>query len=84
MEFRRALPWAVATLFAPLYAAVSLTRHARLESAGFDLGIFEEAVRSYARLGAPVVALKGEGFNLLGDHFSPALAVLAPIYRLWP
>ncbi|MFE4513580.1 DUF2079 domain-containing protein [Kitasatospora sp. NPDC056783] len=84
MEFRRVLPWAVAALFAPLYAAVSLTRHARLESAGFDLGIFEEAVRGYARLGAPVVALKGEGYNLLGDHFSPVLAVLAPVYRLWP
>ncbi|MEV7939625.1 DUF2079 domain-containing protein [Kitasatospora sp. NPDC088264] len=84
MDFRRVLPWSVAALFAPLYAAVSLTRHARLESSGFDLGIFEEAVRAYSRLEAPVVALKGTGFNLLGDHFSPVLAVLAPFYRLWP
>ncbi|MEV7602411.1 DUF2079 domain-containing protein [Kitasatospora sp. NPDC089797] len=84
MDLRRVLPWSVAALFAPLYAAVSLTRHARLESAGFDLGIFEEAVRGYSRLEAPVVALKGTDFNLLGDHFSPVLAVLAPFYRLWP
>ncbi|WP_371516918.1 DUF2079 domain-containing protein [Kitasatospora sp. NBC_01300] len=84
MDFRRVLPWSVAALLAPLYAAVSLTRYGRLESAGFDLGIFEEAVRAYARFEAPVVALKGTGFNLLGDHFSPVLAVLAPFYRLWP
>ncbi|MFD7831539.1 DUF2079 domain-containing protein [Kitasatospora sp. NPDC059803] len=84
MDFRRVLPWSVAALLAPLYAAVSLTRYGRLESAGFDLGIFEEAVRAYARLEAPVVALKGTGFNLLGDHFSPVLAVLAPFYRVWP
>ncbi|MFJ7250519.1 DUF2079 domain-containing protein [Kitasatospora sp. NPDC098652] len=84
MDIRRVLPWSVAALFAPLYAAVSLTRHGRLESVGFDLGIFEEAVRAYSRLEAPVVALKGAGFNLLGDHFSPVLALLAPFYRLWP
>jgi uncharacterized membrane protein len=23
-------------------------------------------------------------FNLLGDHFSPIIAVLAPLYRIWP
>lgn len=24
------------------------------------------------------------GFNLLGEHFSPAVAVIAPFYKLWP
>lgn len=63
---------------------LSVPRQWRMETAGFDLGIFEEAVRGYARFGAPVAALKGTGFNLLGDHFSPLLAVLAPLYRLFP
>ncbi|WP_143200431.1 DUF2079 domain-containing protein [Kitasatospora sp. CB01950] len=64
--------------------ALSLPRHWRMQTNGFDLGIFEEAVRGYAYLGPPVVTLKGAGYVQLGDHFSPALAVLAPFYRLWP
>lgn len=41
-------------------------------------------MRAYADLHAPVVPLKGPGFNLLGDHFHPILILLAPFYRLWP
>ena len=67
-----------------LYAAVSLRRHALLRSTGFDLGIFEQEVRSYASGHWPTSTLKGPGFPLLGDHFSPITAVLAPAYRLFP
>ncbi|GAA2103320.1 DUF2079 domain-containing protein [Kitasatospora saccharophila] len=66
------------------YGTVAVLRQQRMETSGFDLGIFEQGVRGYAGLGAPVSALKGSGFNLLGDHFSPVLAVLAPLYRLFP
>lgn len=55
-----------------------------METNGFDLGIFDEAVRGYSRLGAPIVTLKGTGFNQLGDHFSPVLVLLAPFYRVFP
>ncbi|MGW4160705.1 DUF2079 domain-containing protein [Streptomyces sp. NPDC004788] len=55
-----------------------------MRTTGYDLGIFEQAVRAYAELRAPVVPLRGEGFDLLGDHFHPLLAVLAPLYRLFP
>jgi uncharacterized membrane protein len=50
----------------------------------WDLGIFEQAVRAYAHLRAPVVDLKGPGFHVLGDHFSPVTALLAPVYRVFP
>ncbi|MFJ8444285.1 DUF2079 domain-containing protein [Kitasatospora griseola] len=76
--------WLPAFVVALFQSALSLPRHWRMQTSGFDLGIFEEAVRGYADLGAPVVTLKGAGFVQLGDHFSPALAVLAPFYRLWP
>ncbi|MFF0298462.1 DUF2079 domain-containing protein [Kitasatospora sp. NPDC004614] len=66
------------------HLALSLPKHWRMQTTGFDLGIFEEAVRGYAYFERPVVTLKGAGFVQLGDHFSPALAVLAPFYRLWP
>ncbi|GLZ80236.1 hypothetical protein Afil01_50430 [Actinorhabdospora filicis] len=71
------------TLFA-LYTAVSVNRHRSMLTSGFDLGIFTQAVRGYAELRAPVAELKSPGFALLGDHFHPVLALLAPLYRLWP
>jgi uncharacterized membrane protein len=79
-----ALAWGLAALFFVLYAAISIRRHERIITAGYDLGIFEEAIRNYAHLHAPIVALKGPGYNILGDHFSPILVLLAPVYRLFP
>ncbi|AUG75073.1 hypothetical protein CFP65_0089 [Kitasatospora sp. MMS16-BH015] len=78
------LGWAVAGLFFALYALLSVSRHQRMLSAAFDLGIFEQAVRAYAHGQAPIVPLKGPGYDLLGDHFHPVLALLAPAYRLFP
>ncbi|MGW6565480.1 DUF2079 domain-containing protein [Streptomyces sp. NPDC054975] len=78
------LPWAWAAGLCLLYATVAVRRHQLLRTTGYDLGIFEQAVRAYAELRAPVVPLRGPGFNLLGDHFHPLLAALAPLYRLWP
>ncbi|MET9428893.1 DUF2079 domain-containing protein [Streptomyces sp. NPDC003036] len=80
----RLLAWGWAAALCALYATVAVRRHQLLRTTGYDLGIFEQAVRAYAELRAPVVPLRGEGFNLLGDHFHPLLAVLAPLYRLWP
>jgi uncharacterized membrane protein len=67
-----------------VYSTFSLVRHWRVESTGYDLGIFDQAVRAYAELRAPVAPIKGPGFVLLGDHFHPILVLLAPFYRLWP
>ncbi|MEV7390431.1 DUF2079 domain-containing protein [Streptomyces sp. NPDC091215] len=76
--------WAAAVLLFAAYGAVSLRLHQRMLTTGYDLGIFEQAVRSYAHGHLPVAELKGPGFPLLGDHFSPVLATLAPLYRIWP
>jgi uncharacterized membrane protein len=82
--WERALPWVMALVFAVLYATVSVARFDRLETRSFDLGIFEQAIRHYAHLQAPIVDLEGAGHNFLGDHWSPAIAVFAPFYRLFP
>lgn len=71
-------------VFGALYAALSLVRYHRFELASWDNAIFEQAIRGYAHLGAPVVDIKGPGFNLLGDHFSPVLVLVAPFYRVFP
>ncbi|MEU3712388.1 DUF2079 domain-containing protein [Streptomyces catenulae] len=77
-------PWWLAALLFAAYATLSLLRHLTMGTASWDLGIFEQAVRGYAHLGAPIVDLKGPGTNILGDHFSPVLILLAPLYRLLP
>ncbi|GES28511.1 DUF2079 domain-containing protein [Streptomyces angustmyceticus] len=76
--------WTVTAVFFAVYTVVSVLRNDRMLNAGYDLGIFEQAIRAYAHGKAPVVELKGPGFNLLGDHFHPILALVAPVYRLFP
>jgi uncharacterized membrane protein len=88
MTARRGVPflwplgWAV--ICGGLYAVVALTKFARADVASYDTAIFEEGVRGYAHGGWPIVPIKGAGYNLLGDHFSPAIALVAPFYRAFP
>ncbi len=84
MTVMRRAPWPLAFVMLVAYAALSVVLHLRLLSTGFDLGIFEQAVRKYSELQIPVSELKGPEFNLLGDHFHPILALLAPFYWLAP
>jgi uncharacterized membrane protein len=69
-------------LFA-FYAVYSISRWTTYLASGYDLGIFDQAVRAYSHFKAPVVALKGPGYNVLGDHFHPIIAVIAPLYWIW-
>ncbi|MER7671664.1 DUF2079 domain-containing protein [Kitasatospora sp. NPDC096128] len=78
------LTWGLAAGFAALYTCVAVNRHRRGLTKAFDLGIFEQAVRAYAHGRAPIVPLKAPGYDLLGDHFHPLLAALAPAYRAFP
>ncbi len=65
------------------YSTYAWVRHLRFVTTGFDLGIFDQAVRAYSRFQAPIVPLKGPGYHLLGDHFHPILALWAPLYWVW-
>jgi uncharacterized membrane protein len=56
----------------------------RYDSPSWDLGIFTQVVQQYARLQPPIVTIKGADYNILGDHFHPLLAILAPFYALFP
>ncbi|WP_374935436.1 DUF2079 domain-containing protein [Streptomyces resistomycificus] len=77
-------PYLLAVVLLAAYATLSVARYRHLATRSWDLGIFEQAIRAYAHLRAPVVDLKGPGFNILGDHFSPVTALLAPAYRIFP
>jgi uncharacterized membrane protein len=77
-------PWVLATALAVVYCVISISRLQRYATRSWDLAIFEQVVRGYAWLEGPIVDVQGPGANFFGDHFSPALAVLAPLYRLLP
>jgi uncharacterized membrane protein len=63
--------------------------HYRFLTASYDLVIFDQAVRSYAHFQPGISIIKGlhnfgnPNFSVLGDHWSPILAVLAPLYWIF-
>jgi len=74
---------AITTAALAFYLIHSLIDHERYLSTGYDLGIFDQAVRAYAHFQAPLVPLKAADYNIFGDHFHPIIAVLAPLYWIW-
>ncbi len=64
-------------LLATLYTAVSFQQYNRMDSFIFDLGFFESVVRDYAQGHLPEVPLTDTTNAAL--HFSPILALLAPL-----
>ena len=79
---RRAPAWIWVAAYAVLLAALAVRKHAALESHGSDLGIFVNLFWNLTH---------GNGWyngmlerNFLGEHFSPLLVLIAPLYRIWP
>ena len=75
--------WALFVGAAAVYALFAITCYEQYRTAGYDLGIFDQAVRAYAHLRLPVATLKGDGYDVLGDHFDPIIALWAPLYWVW-
>jgi uncharacterized membrane protein len=78
------VPWLIALAVFAAYLPISVFRYLRFDPTSWDLGIFTEYVKQYAHLHAPIVDIRGPGFNLLGDHFHPIVALIAPFFRLFP
>ncbi len=78
------IPWLIALAVFAVYVPISVFRYLRLDPTSWDLGIFTEYVKQYADLRAPVVDIRGAGINLLGDHFHPIVALIAPFFRVFP
>ena len=76
--------WAIAVVAFGAYAAIGLFRLIELNPSSWDLSIYTEYVKQYASLHAPIVDVRAPGFNLLGDHFQPIVAVMAPFFRVFP
>ena len=78
------LPAVIACAVAALNISFSLAQWRTLSDPSWDLAIFTEAAQAYSRFEAPIVSIKGPGYNLLGDHFHPILILLGPIFRFFP
>src|SRR5215475_16203747 len=76
--------WLIALATFAAYTTLSVAKYQRLKPGSWDLGIYTQYVGQLAHLRAPVVAIRGPGFNLLGDHFQPIVALVAPFFRLFP
>jgi uncharacterized membrane protein len=76
--------WVIALAVFVAYDTISVFRYLRLDPGSWDLGIFTEYVKQIAHARAPVVSIRGSGFNLLGDHFQPIVGLLAPFFRVFP
>jgi uncharacterized membrane protein len=72
-------------VWAGVFSTLAVLRHRSFETGRFDLGNMTQAVWSTAH-GEPLAAtsLEGEQFTRLGAHFDPILALLAPLWIVWP
>lgn len=74
---------------AALYSVFSLTYYITYRSSSYDLVIFDQAIRSYSHFHLGISVIKGvhngfgPHFSVLGDHFSPILAAVAPLYWIY-
>ena len=78
------VPWLIALAAFAAYTTISVFRYLRLDPGSWDLGIYTQYVWQIAHLHAPVVTIRGPGFDLLGDHFQPIVVLVAPFFRLFP
>jgi uncharacterized membrane protein len=80
---------ALTLLVAVLYCVFALTQFYTFRTSSYDLVIFDEAVRSYSHFMPGTSIIKGlhngfgPHFSELGDHWSPILAALAPLYWIY-
>jgi uncharacterized membrane protein len=71
------------------YSVFALFLYYTFKTSSYDLVIFDQAVRSYAHFQPGISIIKGvhngfgPHFSVLGDHWSPILAVLAPLYWIY-
>ncbi len=78
------VPWLIAAAVFVAYTIISVYRYLRRDPTSWDLGIFTEYVKQLAHLHAPIVDIRAPGFDLLGDHFHPIVALIAPFFLLFP
>ncbi|MGI8974498.1 MAG: DUF2079 domain-containing protein [Gaiella sp.] len=85
MSRPRGLIAAAILAFASGFGALAVLQHRAFWTGRFDVGNLVQAVWSTAR-GDPlsVTGLRGDQFLRLGAHVDPVVALLAPLWWVWP
>ena len=81
------LAFGLVALYALVFGALSLIRHLSFHSTGLDLGVFDQVVwnTSQGRFMESTLSLdRCAPHSFLGDHFSPILIALVPLYWIAP
>ena len=79
------LVWLATAAFAAVFSVLAVLRHRAFGSGRFDLGNMTQAVWSTANGDLlSVTDVHGEQISRLGSHFDPILALVAPLWWLWP
>lgn len=66
-----------------LFSYLSIAQHESLQTHAFDLGYLDQVVWNTAHGRPFVCSLTTWAPTFLGEHFSPILALLAPLYWIW-
>lgn len=72
-------------LFGSIFSLISLVNHYLFRTAALDLGMFNQALYSFAHLKQNFYTLAPDGIpvNFFGDHFSPITLFYTPFYYLF-
>jgi uncharacterized membrane protein len=77
-------PWLLVAGLMTAYLLISLARYYRFAPTSWDLGLFTEEVKQYAHFHAPIDDARSPGYEILGEHFSPIVALIGPFFLLFP
>jgi uncharacterized membrane protein len=76
------LLFGLTALFAFVYAIYAIWKHTHFLT-DVDLAIADQALWHYSHLSDPTITTIVPPVSMLGDHFSPILITLTPLYWLW-
>jgi uncharacterized membrane protein len=88
MQKNKSLPWIevsacfLLVLYILLFSWLSIQQHRAFHTCALDLGQFDQAIWNTAHGRFFVNTLKPP--NTLGYHFSPLMALISPLYLVWP
>lgn len=71
----------VCLIFGFLFSLISILRFDHFMTGSYDLSIYDQAIWLYSRFSAPISTVRE--INVLGDHFSPILILLSPLFWIW-
>jgi uncharacterized membrane protein len=78
------MDWAACSMalaFAGVFTALMIGKHDSLHSFAFDLGSFDQAI--WTTLHGRFLYNTLQNRSLLANHFSPLMALLAPLFLIW-